>query len=520
MSPSKKVSYLFFILLISVSSQIYSQISVKLQQPPPFQFKIEQFWKAIITNNGGAVRGPISVFLRGTATETLQGKIIEATSSVITLQPGVKIISGRELGPFTIRETNSRFTDIRLKTGSLPAGNYEICITVFDAKSGVQLASDCIETTVENFNRMELISPLDGEVIGNLSEEKEENLKLKTIKGVPAIIFSWLPPVPVPPGARISYRLKLVEILGYQSIYSAMTSNPLYFQSLKLSSTMLRYPVAAKRLEPGKNYAWSIEAFVDDFKIQESEIRSFEIKGNDKKKIRYDVSSGGTTQYKYNEAFNNNKSELPSGLSLYTNKSFGPSNLDLFDFLPQVAQPDSPSIFKFFGDGKFTFTTSGKPAQFSQLPLNYWTLEFNPRVSLFDIPFGLNIYLSSLNSSNRQSVNSISFVLDIDQLKSKIKSRVSEKVNDVISSVDSSLGKLDIETLSNPDNFSESAKILGLISPLENFFMDIKTLEIGRAYPDYSELTASGIPVNGFNVEYNPGIFYIAASAGTNADAI
>ena len=186
MDSVKRVYFLLFIFFILFTSQIYSQVSIKLLPQPPFQFKIEQFWKAIITNSGGAaIRGPISVFLRGTATEHLQGKIIEATSSVITLQPGVKIISGRELGPFTISETNSRFSDIRSKTGSIPSGNYEICIAVFDAESGVQLASDCINTTVENFNRMELISPIDREVIGNMPAENKENLKIKSIDRSP-----------------------------------------------------------------------------------------------------------------------------------------------------------------------------------------------------------------------------------------------------------------------------------------------------------------------------------------------
>ena len=259
MSPSKKINYLLLIFLIFINSQIYSQVSIKLQQPPPYQFKIEQFWKAIIINSGGAAREPISVYLKGTATESLQGKIIEATSSVITLQPGVKIISGRELAPFTLKETNSRFTDIRLKTGSVPSGNYEICITVFNAKGGEQLASDCIKTTVENFNRMELISPIDREVIGNIPAENKDNLKIKQIDKSPLIIFSWLPPVPAPPNVRIRYRLKIVEMLGYQSVHSAMASNPFYYQSNKISSTMLRYPVAAKPLKRGSKYAWAVE---------------------------------------------------------------------------------------------------------------------------------------------------------------------------------------------------------------------------------------------------------------------
>ncbi len=506
-----KTILLFFIVTISS----YAQVTVHLQQPPPYQFKVEHFWKIILTNNSDK---PVSVYLKGTATESIQGKIIEATSSVITLQRGAKVISGRELGPFTISESNSRYKNIILNTGGLPSGNYEICVAVIAAMDGRQIATDCISVTVENFNRMELISPFDGETIGNISEDAKENLKLKSNK-TPAIIFSWLPPVPVPPGARISYRLKIVEILGYQSVHSAMASNPMYYQSSKISATVLRYPIAARQLLPGKKYAWSVEAFIDDFKTQESEIRYFEIAGGEEKKEEYSAGYSDDSN-QYGETYINEKFGLPSGLSSYKTNNYSSSALNYFGAPAQIDLFGSPSNFKFFGDGKFTQISTSKPAQFSQLPLNYWTFEINPRLSVYDIPFGFNIYLSSLNNSNRQSLNSVSFFLDLDRLKSKIKDRISEKVKEIVSSADSSFGKLDIEALTDPNKFTENAEKLGLISPAEKLFLNIKTLGIGRTYPEYSELTVSGVPVNGLNLEFNPGILYLAVAAGNNTEGI
>ncbi|TSA25950.1 MAG: hypothetical protein D4R68_08055 [Ignavibacteriales bacterium] len=510
-----KIILLFFIVTISS----YAQVTVHLQQPPPYQFKVEQFWKIVLINNSERA---VNVYLKGIATESSQGKIIEATSSVISLQPGARTVNGRDLGPFTVSESNTRYKNIIMNTGSLPSGRYDICVAVFQAVDGMQIASDCIQTTVENLNRMELISPLDQEVIGNIFAEESENQKLKNMSGPPIIIFSWLPPVPVPPNARISYRLKLVEILGYQSVHSAMASNPLYYQSLMISSTVLRYPVAARQLVPGKRYAWEIECFLDDFKTQESEIRSFEIQGGEAKKEKYSANYNGDTN-QYGETYINEKSGLPSGLSSFTNtnKNYGTSILNFFGAPAQIDLFGSPSNFKFYGDAKLTQITSSKPAQFSQLPLNYWTFEINPRLSIYDIPFGMNIYLSSLNNSNRQSLNSVSFMLDIDRLKSKIKDRISEKVKEIASSVDSTLGKLtDIAALSDPNKLEENAEKLGLISPAEKLFLNIKTLGIGRTYPDYSELTVSGVPVNGLNVEFNPGILYFAVAAGNNFEGI
>jgi len=508
-----RIILLFFIVTIST----YAQITIHLQQPPPYQFKVEQFWKIVLINNSDRA---VNVYLKGTATESSQGKIIEATSSVISLQPGVKTVSGRDLGPFSVSESNDRYKNIMTNTGSIPSGSYDICVAVFEALDGKQIASDCIQTTVENLNRMELISPLDREVIGNISAEESENQKLKSMSGPPAIIFSWLPPVPVPPNARINYRLNLVEILGYQSVHSAMASNPMYYQSPKISSTVLRYPVAARQLVPGNKYAWMVEVFIEDFKTQESEIRSFEIQGGEDKKEKYSANYNGDTN-QYGEIYINDKSELPSGLSSFTNKNYGTSRLNFFGASAPIDLSGSPSNFKFYGDAKFTQITSSKPAQFSQLPLNYQTLEINPRLSIYDIPFGMNIYLSSLNNSNRQSMNSVSFMLDIDRLKSKIKDRISKKAKEIASSADSTLGKLtDITALSDPNKLEENAEKLGLISPAEKLFLNIKTLGIGRTYPDYSELTVSGVPVNGINVEFNPGLLYLAVAAGKNLEGI
>lgn len=507
-----KIILLFFIVTISS----YAQITIHLQQPPPYQFKVEQFWKIVLINNSNQA---VNVYLKGTATESLQGRVIEATSSVISLQPGVKTVSGRDLGPFSVSQPNDRYKNIMLNTGSLPSGNYEICVAVFQAMDGIQIATDCISVTVENFNRMELISPFDGEVMGNISEEAKENLKLKSISKTPVIIFSWLPPVPVPPGARINYRLKLVEILGYQSVYSAMTSNPMYYQSPNISATVLRYPIAARQLIPGRKYAWSVEAYVNDFKTQESEIRSFEIAGGDKTVDKYSSDNSGSIN-RYSDADFNQHSGLPSGLSSFRNNNYGTSALNLFRITAPIDIIGSPTNLKFTGDSKFTQISTSKQAQFSQLPTNYQTLVINPRLSLYDIPFGFNISLTSLKGTSNQSLNSVSFILDVDRLKSKIKDRISEKIKEVITSADSSLGKLDIEALSDPNKFAENAEKLALISPAEKFFLNIKTLGIGKTYPEYSELTVSGVPVNGLNLEFNPGILYFAIAAGNNSEGI
>ncbi|MDP3581076.1 MAG: hypothetical protein Q8S39_04015 [Ignavibacteria bacterium] len=468
-----------------LSGLSFAQVSVKLQQPPPYQFKVEQFWKITLINSGSK---SVNVYLKGIATESLEGKIIEATSSVITLQPGLRTLSGRDLGPLSVSESNNRYKNIITNTGGLPSGNYEICVSVLAALDGSQIAADCIQVSVENFNRMELVSPLDHEVLGGILSDEKGYRKNKTTRVPQTIIFSWLPPVPIPPGAKIGYRLKLVEIFGNQSVHSAMASNPKHYQSLKLSSTILRYPIAAKPLMPGGKYAWSVDAFIDDFKIQESEIRSFEIQGGDKRNEKNLPNNDGDSR-QYNENYINDMSGLPSGLSSFKNNNHSTSSVNFIRGSAPIDILGSPTNLKFTGDAKFTHISTRKKSQFSELPLSYQTLEINPRISIFDIPFGVDILLSSLDNPNRQSMNSFTFMLDIDRLNLKMKDFMNEKIREAGSSSDST--------------YSESL---------------IKTFGIGRTYPEYSEFTGSGVPVNGINVEISPGIFYLAFAAGNNTE--
>ncbi|MFA7289148.1 MAG: hypothetical protein WC055_09730 [Melioribacteraceae bacterium] len=542
------VLYIFVVigLIITTRIDINAQISVKLTQPPPYQFKVEQFWKILLLNNSGR---PTTIYLKGTATESFQGKVIEATSSVITLQPGVKTVDGRDLGPFNVWQSNDRYKTILMNSGSLPSGNYDICIGVYDAASGAQIASDCIQVTVENFNRMELVSPLDNEVLGIFipqevrvtdageGTDKIENIKKKKDKDWDeavgdlkkkkdydwdeAVIFSWLPPVPVPPGARIRYRLKIVEIYDYQLVHSAMSSNPYYYQSPLTISTVLRYPINAQKLVPGNKYAWKVEVYVDDFKTQESETRSFEIQGSEVGSENYSNKDYSGESNQFSKILRGDKSNMPSGLALFTNKIYSSSGLNFNGAPASVDLFGSDSGFKLYGDLKLTNTAKSKQAQYSQMPLNYQTMTASPKLSIYEIPFGLEIYLTSLKGSNNESLNSFSFLFDIDELKSNIKNRVSEKVTEEITSSDSTLGALsNIESMKDPSKFAENAEKLGLLSPTEKMFLSIKTLGIGSTNPDYSEFTAAGVTVNGFNLEINPWIFYLAFAVGNNQDAI
>lgn len=109
-----------FICTTSAHAQI---IGVNLQPPPPYQFKIEHFWKVSLMN---PTQTTYQVYLVGRATEKKDGRVVEATTMVFSLPPGLKIVTGRELAPLDVKEYNSRYSDVVKNIGTVPSGNIAV----------------------------------------------------------------------------------------------------------------------------------------------------------------------------------------------------------------------------------------------------------------------------------------------------------------------------------------------------------------------------------------------------------
>ncbi|HFE63375.1 MAG TPA: hypothetical protein ENK14_03030 [Caldithrix sp.] len=255
---------LAFLIIFSVVS-VYSQVTVVIHQPPPDQLKVEHLWKLDLINNTDST---FTVKLRGMVTETSEGLILEASSSEFKLPPGfMQITRPEEISPIDVSYANTKYKEIIIRTGSVPAGDYEACIYVLHAQSGAELGKDCIQQQVSHPTPPQLISPADGAQI----TEKFP-------------VFTWLPPIPIPPGQQASYKLKIVEILTNQSPIDAMQSNPAYFEQEDITSTSFQYPISARALyvpkppEPYDGfYAWQVTALVGGTEIGKSEVWSFKL---------------------------------------------------------------------------------------------------------------------------------------------------------------------------------------------------------------------------------------------------
>lgn len=227
-----------FIIYTSFVISNFAQVSVHLQQPPPNQLRATDLWRLTLINSG---KSTLAITLYGTLEASGQGIIVEGNSKLLSLSPGVKIITYDDVKNGDVSFKSGKWHDAFMRTSNAPSGDYTICIHVKD-KSGEEIGSDCIDQSIAIVSSPSLNSPGDGE----------------TIPSAQPLAFTWLPPMPVPPG-QLTYKLKIAEILGNQSASEAINRNASWFEKSGIKTTMFQYPLSARKMESNKKYAWTVQ---------------------------------------------------------------------------------------------------------------------------------------------------------------------------------------------------------------------------------------------------------------------
>lgn len=205
---------------------------------------------------------------------------------------------------------------------------------------------------------------------------------------------------------------------------------------------------------------------------------------------------------------------------------------------------ESTVPWRFSGWSRFAGQVADRKGLLQEIPEDYARFELTPTLSFYDVPFSANLLLSTEQNEKRQSINSLSLGLDFQQLQASLLSRALDKIDELrsikeveaiegVEHVRDSLmrvgeeGLRDLERLRNLATyeglrdraFSEGTSALqelGVLSATEKFFLNFPSLEFGVTYPRYTQLTLSSVPVNGANIEFNPGQFYIAFAGGSS----
>ncbi|MEJ5263668.1 MAG: hypothetical protein WHT45_13365, partial [Ignavibacterium sp.] len=229
--------YYLIIIFVSIQSLVMAQpVAVNLQAPPPYQMRIEDMWNLILINQGEAV----DVYLHGIAIEQSSGLIVDVTTSVFNLPRGSKRIRSADVGTVTVNQNNQNYNSVINRLSAVPNGNYEICIEVIRARDGVILGNGCIQHEVLNLSQVTLLYPEDNSSLNIYNEEEIDDTLSINQRGIEKkdirrgmvitkpgsvnsrltnsqLVFSWLPPTPVPQNALVTYRIKVVEMYEHQS---------------------------------------------------------------------------------------------------------------------------------------------------------------------------------------------------------------------------------------------------------------------------------------------------------------
>ncbi len=261
--PRSVLCLIVAMILAGVGLQAQS-VSVQLFQPPPNQLRASDLWRLNISNLGSE---PVTLYLRGIVTEARDGEVVVAESATFELAPReFKRVTARDISPIKRISSIKRYEDAFLRTGTVPSGDYEVCVFALLVDNGErteeELGSDCFSQLIEQASSLMLVMPDD-------EAEVSESLPM----------FTWMPPVPLPRGSRIKYSLKVYEIFGKQTAFDATLKNPLHFKRENIGPPNLLYPVSARPFEDGRRYAWMVEAFgaagAADVRLSASEVWSF-----------------------------------------------------------------------------------------------------------------------------------------------------------------------------------------------------------------------------------------------------
>lgn len=459
---------LVVLVLLIISNISYSQVTAILRQPPPFQFKASDLWRVNLTNTGA----PINIYLKAIVRKN-SANLVEATSASFTLQTTTApfLVNAASISPIDLKKYSSEVDDAFKSTGSLPSGKYNICIYAYSVSGNTLLSQYCIDVEVLQTIKGELISPRDLDEVRMLLP-----------------IFNWMPPAPITPGNNVTYEINIVEILERQTAYYAMTANPYIYTKKNLTNGIFQYPIAALPLENGRRYAWRIKTYLNGSLLSESEVREFSYNGKTLSAREFNDSAKKFFNKERKTFINMPESIKPTkpgsggfaGLNGYKK-----INLHSPEFIDIGEIQESP--FKFSG----SYTVSGKMTDRqktgSQIPKNLLSVEFNPSVSFYGLPFTFNFYYDTQQQDFKQNINSAALLFDPSKLRDIVDQKIREKKN-----------------------------VAGVLK----FFSGFKTLGIGETYPSYSKYILSGTKVTGLDIEFNQGLLYLALSGLKNLDAI
>jgi len=247
--------FILFASTFAATAVAEGQITLSLLRPPPNQLRAADLWKITLINPTDQT---LRIYLRGFVNETAAGQIADAQTRVFDLPPGTHLLDGNAVSPIQVNQAREPYKGIITATGTLPSGEYEVCVYAKLASTDEEIGHDCYTQRIEQVTPSIPVSPASDAYVNETWPT-----------------FVWTPPVPLPDGIRPEYTVRIVEVLGEQTPYDAMTSNPAWFTRDGILTSIFVYPTSARSFLAGHRYAWQISARAGSLPLGESEIWSF-----------------------------------------------------------------------------------------------------------------------------------------------------------------------------------------------------------------------------------------------------
>ena len=164
--------------------------------------------------------------------------------AILSIPPGVSQYFGEDLVPLEAMDVKNGTDQTVTKTGMLPAGNYEFCVSLINASTNAIISQPvCKNFAMKSYQAPILLLPID-----------KNNIAFGTRP-----MFRWTPVVPRPSFA-ISYRLQVFEVLEGQTPINAFRTNRPIMDLPDISNTQLLWPADFELPRIGQQYIWTVRA--------------------------------------------------------------------------------------------------------------------------------------------------------------------------------------------------------------------------------------------------------------------
>lgn len=240
-----------FSLLSGLQLQAQS-VSLTVLPTSGFNVQLSQVIKFNLINTTGSEK---SVKLKYALKASSGNVLAEGSINNFSLPAGLTAFDANTQSVVFNNVSGNFLTDL---AGSMPFGNYQLCVEVFELPILTEpAAADCAPVNVILLSPPVLVYPSNKQDVYTLNP-----------------VLTWLAPTPTI-GNGFTYKLKLVELLANQNAYDAIITNPARLEANALALTSLLYPPTSLALQLNKWYAWQVTAFQGNNLIGETEAWTF-----------------------------------------------------------------------------------------------------------------------------------------------------------------------------------------------------------------------------------------------------